>query len=80
MALDLRTGLALAMHGDPDGDANDTRFVGDLVPQVRDLVAGPRLWLVDSGFCDLTQTAHFTADPGDEFGFIRRKRAPPSEP
>jgi hypothetical protein len=66
-ALDLRTGLVLAMHGDPDGDANDTRFVGDLVPVVRDLIAGPRLWLVDSGFCDLTQTAHFTADPGDEF-------------
>jgi len=31
------------------------------------LVAGPRLWLVDSGFCDLTQTAHFMAEPGDEF-------------
>src|SRR5271165_149968 len=67
VAKDLRTGLALAMHGDPDGDANDTRFVGDLVPKVRELVNGPRLWLVDSGFCDLTQTAHFTADPGDEF-------------
>lgn len=67
VALDLRTGLALALHGDPDGDANDTRFVGDLAPKVRDLVGGPRLWLVDSGFCDLTQTAHFTAEPGDEF-------------
>jgi Transposase DDE domain len=67
VALDLCTGLALALHGDPDGDANDTRFVGDLVPTVRDLVGGPRLWLIDSAFCDLTQTAHFTADPGDEF-------------
>jgi len=67
VALDLRTGLALAIHGDPDGDANDTSFVGDLAPKVRDLVAGPRLWLVDSGFCDLTQTAHFMAEPGDEF-------------
>jgi hypothetical protein len=67
VALDVRTGLALAMHGHPDGDANDTRFVGDLVPTVRGLVDGPRLWLVDSGFCDLTQTAHFTAEPGDEF-------------
>jgi Transposase DDE domain len=67
VAMDLRTGLALAMHADPDGDANDTRFVGDLVPKVRELVDGPRLFLVDSGFCDLTQTAHFTADPGDEF-------------
>jgi hypothetical protein len=67
VALDVRTGLALAMHGDPDGDANDTRFVGDLVPEVRELVLDRRLWLVDSAFCDLTQTAHFTADPGDEF-------------
>lgn len=66
-AMDLRTGLVLAMHGHPDGDANDTRFVGDLVPTVRGLVDGPRLWIVDSGFCDLTQTAHFTAEPGDEF-------------
>jgi Transposase DDE domain len=66
-AMDVRTGLVLAMHGHPDGDANDTRFVGDLVPTVRGLVDGPRLWIVDSGFCDLTQTAHFTAEPGDEF-------------
>jgi len=67
VALDVRAGLALAMHSDPDGDANDTRFVGDLVPTVRELVNAPRLWLVDSGFCDLTQTAHFTADPRDDF-------------
>jgi hypothetical protein len=67
VALDLCAGLALAMHGDPDGDANDTRFVGDLVPTVRKLAAGPRLWIVDSGFCDLTQTVHFTSEPGDEF-------------
>ena len=53
--------------GHPDGDANDTRFVGDLVPIVRSLVAGLRLWIVDSGFCDLTQTAHFTSESGDEF-------------
>jgi hypothetical protein len=67
VAVDVRMGLALAMHSEPDGDANDTRFVGDLVPTVRELVDAPRLWLVDSGFCDLTQTAHFTADPRDDF-------------
>ncbi len=67
VAVDVRAGLALAMHSEPDGDANDTRFVGDLVPTVRELVDAPRLWLVDSGFCDLTQTAHFTADPRDDF-------------
>jgi Transposase DDE domain len=67
VAMNLRTGLAIAMHADPDGDANDTAFVGDLVPEVRALVAGRRLWLADSAFCDLTQTAHFTSDPGDAF-------------
>jgi Transposase DDE domain len=67
VAMDLHSGLALDMHADPDGDANDTRFVGDLVPKVRGLVTGPLLWLVDSGFCDLTQTIHFTADPDDAF-------------
>ena len=55
------------MHADPDGDANDTRFVVDLVPKVRERVTGPVLWLVDSGFCDLTQTIHFTANPDDAF-------------
>jgi hypothetical protein len=67
VAMDLRSGLALDMHADPDGDANDTRFVGDLVPKVRGLVTGPILWLVDSGFCDLTQPVHFTANPDDAF-------------
>ncbi len=67
VALDVRNGLALAMHGHPDGDANDTRFVGDLAPTIRGLVKGPRLWIVDSGFCDLTQTAHFTCESGDDF-------------
>ncbi len=67
VAMDLRSGLAMDMHSHPDGDANDTRFVGDLVPKVRGLVTGPLLWLGDSGFCDLTQTAHFTADPDDAF-------------
>jgi Transposase DDE domain len=67
VALDVRSGLALGMHGHPDGDANDTRFVGDLVPRLRELTEGPRLWVVDRGFCDLTQTAHFTSEPGDEF-------------
>lgn len=67
VAQDLRTGLALAMHAETDGDANDTRFVGDLLPEVRDLVNGPRLWVADCGFCDLTQPIHFTADPDDAF-------------
>jgi hypothetical protein len=37
------------------------------VPVVREQIPGPRLWLVDSGFCDLVQPAHFTAEDGDHF-------------
>ena len=48
---------ALALHVDPDDDANNIRVVGD----------GPRLWMVDSQVRDLNQTVHFSADPRDEF-------------
>lgn len=66
VALDARSGLAIAMRAHPDGDANEVAFVGDLVPEVRDLVAGPRLWVADRAFCDLTQPPHFAQD-GDAF-------------
>jgi hypothetical protein len=67
VAIDWSTGLAVAMHADPDGDANDVRFVPELVPVVRQQVSGPRLWLADRAFCDLDQPARFTAEPGDHF-------------
>jgi hypothetical protein len=66
VAQDLRSGLAVAMRAHPDGDANEVRFVGDLVPEVRRLGPGKTLWLGDSGFCDLTQPTHF-AKRGDAF-------------
>jgi hypothetical protein len=66
VAMDMRSGLAVAMRAHPDGDANEVRFVGDLVPEVRQRVPGKTLWLGDSSFCDLTQPAHF-ADQGDAF-------------
>jgi DDE family transposase len=66
VALNLRTGLAVAMRAHPDGDANEVRFVGDLVPEVRELIAAKRLWIADSGFCDLTQPGRF-AEAGDAF-------------
>lgn len=50
VALAPRTGLALTIHAEPDGESNETRFVKDLVPKVRELVAGRRLWVADSGF------------------------------
>jgi Transposase DDE domain len=67
VAMDLRSGLAVAMRAHPDGDVNEVRFVGDLVPEVRRrLGPGKTLWLGDSSFCDLTQPAHF-AEQGDAF-------------
>jgi hypothetical protein len=66
VALDLARGLAIAFHGHPDGDANDVRFVPELLPEVRRRLAGPRLMVGDRGFCDLTNTPRF-AEEGDHF-------------
>lgn len=61
------TGLAVAMEADADGDANEVRLVGSLLPQVRSAIPGPRLWMGDCAFCDLNQPGHFTADTNDHF-------------
>jgi hypothetical protein len=66
VALDWRTGLAVAMRVHPDGDANEVALTAALVPEVRIIIAGPRLWLVDRAFCDLTQPAHFR-EQGDHY-------------
>jgi Transposase DDE domain len=66
-ALHLRSGLAVALATDPDGEANDARLVPAVLPQVRARVQGPRLWLADRQFCDLTQTEAFTAEAADHF-------------
>jgi hypothetical protein len=67
VALHLRSGLALALATDPDGESNDAKLVPDLLPQVRARVPGARLWLGDRQFCDLVQTAAFTAAVGAHF-------------
>lgn len=66
VALDLARGLVVAFHGHSDGDANDVRFVAELLPEVRRRIAGPRLMMADRGFCDLTNTPRF-AEEGDHF-------------
>jgi hypothetical protein len=66
VALELRSGLAVAMATHPDGETNDAKLVPALLPQVRAQVAGRRLWVADRQFCDLTQTAAF-ATGGDQF-------------
>jgi hypothetical protein len=75
VALNLRSGLAVAMRAHPDGDANEVRFVGDLVPEVRQLITPKRLWVADSSFCDLTQPTRF-AESGDAFLIRHHPKVP----
>jgi len=78
VAMDMRSGLATAMYAHPDGDANEAGFVADLVPEVRRLSPGKRLWLGDRQFCDLTQPVQFAAQ-GDAF-LVRYHRKVPFYP
>ncbi len=77
-------GVAVGLAADVDGEANDIRSIPALLPTVRGVVTGPRLWVADRQFCDLIQPRRFAAD-GDHFavryghntGFHRDpKRAP----
>ena len=70
VALHYESGLVIGMHADEDGDANDVRFVPELLPLVRSQVAGPLLFLADSGFCDLNRFHEFT-EGGNHF-LVRR--------
>jgi hypothetical protein len=67
VAMEWTTGLALAMQTHPDGDASEKRLVKELLPQTEATVSKPRLFVADRAFCDLVQTAYFTARPGDHF-------------
>jgi len=60
VALELRSGVVVAMATHADGETNDAKLVPALVPQVREHVRGKRLWVADRQFCDLTQPAAFT--------------------
>jgi hypothetical protein len=70
VAMHYETGLAIGMHADEDGDANDVRFVPELLPLIRAEIAGTLLFLADSGFCDLQRMEEYT-DGGNHF-LIRR--------
>jgi Transposase DDE domain len=59
-------GVAVAMAADPDGERNECRLVPRVVEQTRQVVGGPRLWVLDRQFCDLVQTARCSED-GDHF-------------
>lgn len=65
-----RTGLAVAMAAERDGEANDIRLMPRAVPLARARTAGPRLWVADRQFCDLNQPA-LLSEGGDHF-LLRR--------
>lgn len=60
VAEDVRTGLAVALEADPDGEASDLKLVPGLLARTRAAVAGPRLWVGDRLFCDLIHLALLT--------------------
>lgn len=70
VAIHYETGLVIGMHADEDGDANDVRFVPDLLPLICAEIEGILLFLADSGFCDLQRMEEYT-DGGNHF-LIRR--------
>lgn len=75
VALQLRTGLASTLHAHPDGDANDVRFLGDVLPTVRRLLSGKRLYIADRQFCGLKQIAALRE--ADDHFLVRYSKAVP---
>lgn len=67
VAIDWASGLALAMAGDPDGDANEIKHLQSVVDQVRERLPEPKLHTADRAFGDLAQPEQFTAVEGDHF-------------
>jgi hypothetical protein len=65
-----RTGLAVAMAAERDGEANDIRLMPRAVPLARARTSGPRLWVGDRQFCDLNQPALLSE--GDDHFLLRR--------
>jgi hypothetical protein len=65
VAVDPRSGLALTMAADLDGEANEARLVPDVLPGVGRQVPGHRLWIADRQFGDPVQIGRFLARDGD---------------
>jgi hypothetical protein len=75
VAMDFQCGQAVDMLTDSDGDANDVKFVSELVPRVRQRIPGPRLWMADRQFCDTVQPVHFLQND-DHFLVRYNKKVP----
>jgi hypothetical protein len=78
VALELRSGVVVAMATHADGETNEAKLVPALLPQVREQVGGSRLWVADRQFCDLTQPAAFAT--GDDHFLVRYHPKTPFSP
>src|SRR5258706_6938740 len=67
VALDARSGLALAMNDSLDGMANDVPLVPGLMDQLRQTIRGPILSVWDRQFDDAGTMGHLAARDGDAF-------------
>ena len=67
VALELSSGLAIAMQADPDGERNDVPLVPGLVAQVRQQVPEAILWIADRQFGNLDVPRLLSARAGDHF-------------
>src|SRR5262245_33262967 len=78
VALELRSGVVVAMATHADGETNEAKMVPALLPQVREQVGGRRLWVADRQFCDLTHPAVFAV--GDDHFLVRYHPQTPFSP
>lgn len=67
VALNLRSGMAVAMSDSLDGMANDVPLVPALMEQLRQIIARPILSVWDRQFDDLRTLGHLSSRPGDAF-------------
>jgi hypothetical protein len=65
VAVDLRSGMALAMSDSLDGMSNDVPLVPELMDQLREVIPGPILSIWDRQFDDLRTMGRLTSRPGD---------------
>jgi len=62
VAFEPATGLIVGMAACPDGHTNEAKLVPHLLPQLRQRLPGPRLWVADQGFGDLAQVRRCTEE------------------
>jgi len=69
VAFEPATGLIVGMAACADAHTNEAKLVPHLLPQLRQRLPGPTLWVADQGFGDLAQVRRCTA--GDDHCVLR---------